>query len=359
MGAPLPIFRLDYGRSDAKAETSRWVLGFDFTDNVHGELDELDIRLDDREGYFSGAFWPQKGDDLTAAIGWDSGPLGGLYGCGAFEIDESWLEAPPRTVRVLALSPGPKHKHRQKNGRSFSNCTLRDIVERVAEGLEFGIGGKVPKIGFRHVIQKGETDLAFLRRLAEGFGCYLSVKDRRIGFTPIKDLLNQQVFATIQESDCSHYTLRTKTSEQHHAAVVRFFDPGTKARIAQFVKPLEPLIASRPRTPLEVVLKPRSYVPERVDALKLYGRVEDEAQAKARIDAAMLKAKMGQIEGTLTLAGDPRLRAGMKVGLEGFGVLDTEYLVKKARHRFERDSGYTTELDVAVNPLKPPTKASS
>jgi hypothetical protein len=210
----------------------------------------------------------------------------------------------------------------------------------------------VPKVAFRHVVQRGETDLAFLRRLAEAYGCALAVKDRTIGFTPLVDLLNMEVVATLRESDVSHYTLRSKTSEQHHAAVVRFFDPGTKARIAQLAKPLAPLIATNPRTPGEKGLVGRTWSPQRVDVLKLYGRVENEAQAKARIDAAMLKAKMGQVEGTMTIPGDPRLRAGMKVALEGFGVLDTEYLINKVRHRFDREGGYTAELDLSINPIQ-------
>lgn len=358
MAAPEPIFSLAYGKGDASASARPWVLGFDYTDNAHGELDELDIRLDDREGYFSGDFWPQKGDDLTAAIGWDSGPLAGLYGCGSFQIDEAWLEGPPRVVRVLALSAGPKSKHRQKNGRSFSDCTLKELASAVADGLQMQVGGKIPDLKFRHVIQRGETDLAFLRRLAESYGCALTVKDRTIGFVPWKDLCDRQIVATIHEADCSHYSLRTKTSDQHHAGVVRFFDPGTKTRIAQYAKAVTPLIASRPRTPAEKVLQPRSYYPERVDVLKILTRVENEAQAKAVKDAAMFRAKMGQIEGSLSLSGDPRLRSGMKVALQGFGALDTEYLLMKARHRYERDAGYTLDVDIALNPNKPATKVN-
>jgi phage protein D len=38
--------------------------------------------------------------------------------------------------------------------------------------------------------------------------------------------------------------------------------------------------------------------------------------------------------------------------LEGFGVLDTEYLINKVRHRFDREGGYTAELDLSINPIQ-------
>lgn len=49
---------------------------------------------------------------------------------------------------------------------------------------------------------------------------------------------------------------------------------------------------------------------------------------------------------TLTLIGNPKLVAGNTVQLEDCGRLSGKYLIESARHRRDRSSGYTTELEV-------------
>lgn len=49
--------------------------------------------------------------------------------------------------------------------------------------------------------------------------------------------------------------------------------------------------------------------------------------------------------------GNPRLSAGNKITLQGFGKLSGDWLIKAARNSLDRQSGYVTELEIARGPL--------
>ena len=61
--------------------------------------------------------------------------------------------------------------------------------------------------------------------------------------------------------------------------------------------------------------------------------------------------RRSSLNGSLTLTGTPQLTAGNKIELVGFGQLSGPWLITTARHAFDRNSGYTTELEVARGPV--------
>ncbi len=69
--------------------------------------------------------------------------------------------------------------------------------------------------------------------------------------------------------------------------------------------------------------------------------------ARIKADSALARHNEYQQNGSLTLTGTPQLTAGNKIELVGFGQLSGPWLIITARHAFERNSGYTTELEVA------------
>ncbi len=97
---------------------------------------------------------------------------------------------------------------------------------------------------------------------------------------------------------------------------------------------------------------------QRRDTLKVNSRAGDPESARIKSGFGTGKNNEYQQNGSLTLAGTPQLTAGNKIELSGFGQLSGDWLITSTRHVFERNSGYTTELEVARgpgNPNPPPT----
>ncbi|MDL5658004.1 phage protein D, partial [Escherichia coli] len=72
---------------------------------------------------------------------------------------------------------------------------------------------------------------------------------------------------------------------------------------------------------------------------------------RIKADSALARHNEYQQNGSLTLTGTPQLTAGNKIELVGFGQLSGPWLITTARHAFDRNSGYTTELEVARGPI--------
>ena len=55
---------------------------------------------------------------------------------------------------------------------------------------------------------------------------------------------------------------------------------------------------------------------------------------------------MLQVTGRIETEGTVLLVAGVNIDLMGFAIFDGKYHIESSRHRLERSSGYTTEIEV-------------
>ena len=102
-----------------------------YTDHHHGEADEIDIEVQDKDGRWKGAWKPEPGDVMELTI-YDGS--GGILPCGEFELDEPEAsgsrDGDVMTIRGLA-APITK-KLRTENTKAFEKQTLQAIVTQVA-----------------------------------------------------------------------------------------------------------------------------------------------------------------------------------------------------------------------------------
>lgn len=361
--APNPITEVLFGTDNVTAAISPMLVRVEVTDYLEGQADELEITLEDREGLFRGIYWPAKGDDLSVSIGYDSGPLKGLWPCGAFVVDETEAAGPPATMTLRGLSSSVKAVgQRQLKSRGFENQTLEQIAAKVADGWGGAVIGVVPDVTFARVTQSNETDLKFLTRMARKFGAVMKVRGTDLVFHKLSDLTGLDLLFRVEPQDVMQYRIRAKTADVPAQRVVRVWNPQTKRMVSQAVTEkmrassvkTEPLPKAGPAT-RTIIPGER---PGRLDVDKLMDRVEDAAQAQVRLDAALLRAQLNALECTITLHGDPRIRAGMSIGTLGFGEhLDGDFLVRRVRHVLDRSQGFITEVDMGAKPTKSNAKA--
>jgi phage protein D len=81
------------------------------------------------------------------------------------------------------------------------------------------------------------------------------------------------------------------------------------------------------------------------ETLKLNERVENAQQAQLRAGSHLHGHNMKKCQPEIDLPGTMAYRAGMTVGLSGFGHWDkNNYLVQEATHTLTRQRGYMTSL---------------
>ncbi|WP_294348502.1 contractile injection system protein, VgrG/Pvc8 family [Prosthecochloris sp.] len=322
-----PGWILEYEGKDITKDVSPYILNITYSDVLKGEADHLDIRLEDRNHQWKNGWWPQKGDNVRLAIGYNDEAL---VNCGVFQVDEVELSGPPDTVNLRALSAGVKEALRTENTAAYENKTLQEIAEEIAgkHGLTLigDVSEEKAKRRPRRITQRNEHDLTFLRRLGESEGVIFTVKDEQLVWHDMSLLDSKEIMMTINRMlDTSSYRFRSKTDLIYKACEVWYHDPQTK-KVITHIQQAEGVTTG--------------------DTLKLYDRCESKADAIVKAKAALRNRNGSQIEGTVSMPGAPRLAAGGNVVMVGFGVLDGTYQVVKARHSMTRGGGYTTDIDI-------------
>jgi uncharacterized protein len=317
---------------DVSKEISPLVLSVEYTDELHGRSDGLDLTLCDSDARWRTSWYPTKGDKLDLKFGWEGEAL---QSAGLFEVDEAEFSGPPSTFHVRALGSGIKHAMRQKRTIAYDGVTLKSMADKVAARHGLTVVGDVDAdLRLGRVTQHNEGDLAFLKTQAENWGHAFTVRGNQLVFHKLETLRNGAVALVLTPSMVSSWRLFDRTLGTAATAKVIHDDPKTKTTIqGQGIGPGG----------------------GGADNLVIVDRVENVAQADVRAQTAVDAANNDAFGGQFTMPGEPRLAAGVKVQAKGFGRFDRQYVVTQARHsmRGGQGGGFTTMVEIRLGEGKP------
>jgi len=321
---------LTYNGKDISTDIAPYVLSFSYTDNAHGKADDLQVKLEDREHLWKGDWFPEKGAKLVASIlceSWDSPeakPV--IMACGTFTLDEIELSGPPDTVSIKAVSAAMTTSIRQqKKTKAWENASLKQVAQDIADsnGLQLKYDGK--DFPFSRMDQRETSDLGFLQRMAEERGMNLKIADDTIVLMNAQGYDAKDTVRTITRGTQAIKSFRFKHKTQGvygKGTKLAFHDPATKQTRSYGYDP-------------KGAGADRNNINRRLD---IYEDGNSIAAAETR------GKNKHESEASLSLMGDPNLRATMTIELSGFKRFDATYAIETATHAFDRSSGYTTEL---------------
>lgn len=317
-----PVWRLAIEGRDVTREISPMVRSVTYTDHTHGESDELEIEVEDRNGLWRESWYPTEGDRVELVIGYQGESL---LPCGRFAIDEFESSGPPDVMTLRALAAGPIPAFRTRRSAAYEGQTLRQIAEAVAARHGLRLLGTIRNIRIERVTQSREDDLTFLRRLAEAYGYVFSIRGDQLIFFEVATLEAASPTWRILRTDVGGHRLRSATRATYRECEVSYHDPLRKQLVKRTVE------AKGVKTG---------------DTYKLHVRAETAAQAEEQARATLHRLNRKRTQGTLELEGNPRVVAGSNGTLSGWGKFDGTYQVMSSRHRIGRDTGYTLEIEV-------------
>lgn len=317
---------IKWAGKDVTGDISPYLIELTYTDFMEGESDTVEIVLEDIDHRWAGAWYPQFGDKVEVWIGYRNDKQ---LPCGEFEIDEIELSGPPDIMHVKALAAGVKRSVRTRNGRSYENTTLANIAATIARRNKLKLAGKIENIAIRHVNQVYETDLVFLKRLAQQYGYSFAVRGGYLHFFKRAEIKGGEPTLTITRQDVTRFRARDKVHGIAAVATVNYHDPRKKR--------------TRRHKAADKTAKTNA---RGVDELKVIARAESEEQARLKANAAIDRQNEDQTGMTLTMPGNVKLAAGNNVNLTGFGHFDGKYTITQSRHHFSRRSGYGSEPEL-------------
>ncbi len=333
---PEPVFVLRYNLKDITHDITAYATSITFTDKLSGESDELEVELEDSEQRWRDAWYPGMGDTLALQLGFKGKPL---TDCGGFSIDEIELSGPPDSVSIRGRSAPVTRAMRTKSNRGFENTTLAAIVGRIARKHKLKLEGQIEPLTLERITQYGESDLAFLKRLANDYGYMVKVTPQKLIFSHLGKLRDAPVIRTITPQEVSRWTLRDTLHEVYKGVKNKHQNSQTRTLVT--------FNADNTTTTRTEKKSSSSGMSTSSDIINTSDRVQNDEEARAKGKAKLDRKNEYKHAGTLSLEGDLSLRAGASVMLSGFGKSDGKWLIISARHSLARSSGLTTDIDIA------------
>lgn len=286
----------------------------------HGQANDFEMTVENRDRYFSDPSKIQLGDEVKFYVWFaDKTPVGLV----TFTIDEIEDSAPPSIVRLSGLSSDTVSKElRTLKSRGFEGTSLHKIVEDIAREHGFTpiIEGKDVRLERKE--QKEEHDLRFLTRLAEEYGYNFRIDGTKLYFIAME--VDEAKPALSIKGLLKSRTFRYKTFKTFQKSIVRYYDPKTKEFIE--VEELDPKIDTS-------------------NLIKMTIRAESREQAERIAKSSLRRKNRRQIEGEFECMGVPELQAGINILVEGEGeMFDGTWHIEEAHHEYSKDTGYTVRL---------------
>lgn len=324
--------QLKYEKKDISADLAPHLVGFSYTDHASGKADDLQITLDDREGLWRGAWFPDKGAMLTAVLiarYWESLTSQQQLPLGTFEIDEIECSGAPYVVTIKAVSvPESASLRGQDKTRAWEKTTLKTIAADIAGGAGMELLYETaddPKYDRRE--QTEESDLAFLQKLCNDAGLSLKVTAGQIVIFDDAKYESMDPVATItrNESDVSNFRGTSSLRDSYSACRVKYHNARKKQDVDYTFTP-----TNRPATGKTLVIN------EKVASI---------AEAETLAKKKLREKNKDEVKVSMTLPGNVLLVGGVTVALSGWGTFDGKYFIEQANHDVG-GSGYTTKIDL-------------
>ncbi len=222
-----PTVTLLYNGKDCTKDFSKYLNSLSFTDFEDEQSDELNISLNDSDGYFSSLWYPDKGDKLTCSIDFD----GTTFDCGTTTIDENTFDftLSGDTATIKALATSTNFSVRTNQIKNHSGKTLRQIADEIGKRYGFTVLGEGGEEKVGSIVQKNESDIAFLKRVSKLYGYIFNIKNNYLSFIKIDSLISQDPLFTLDKTDCKNISLSDSVTKLYGKCRVQYFDSKSKS----------------------------------------------------------------------------------------------------------------------------------
>ncbi len=332
---------ISFAGVDITEEIRPYLESLTYSDYESDESDELQIKLQDREGLWLEDWLTEAVQGAAAAKlkisakiireNWAGDGKDAVLPCETFELAGVNASGPPSEVTLKAVAlPFSSDIRQTKKSKNWASYHLQGIAKEMAGAAGLGLvyeAGNNPF--YRQIEQKKTSDIDFLTRLCKDAGISIKLSGDKLVLFERALYEAKPPVLTLKRGDSSYldYKLQSGSAKTRYSSCrVGYRDP---------VKGWIEGIARSPDFD-------ESQTSQRLEITqKVAGQGEAEQIAKARLALANSFAQTARF----TLPGNPDIAAGNAVQLEDFGGWSGKYLVSRARHEVGTN-GYQTTPDL-------------
>jgi uncharacterized protein len=287
---------------------------------------------------------PRRGAEFQVYMGYGLS----LAFMGRFEIEDIEIHVLPNRMILTGRAAELSGASKANRERSWDDISLQELVRQIANenGWQAVVDSEIGSHRYEWIAQINESDVHFLRRIANRHGAIFTVKSGTLifaikgeGVTPSGAQLTPVIIrpggfisdtCTFISSERDLYDLVASSypdRETGQRVEVTAKVPERKKSLAPGSSPLPP-----PR-PTEGILR-------------INEQFADEPEAKSAAIAKAKKLARSEWEFRVVIPGDPTARAGAPLTFIGVrsGMDDLPFIIETATHTYSK-SGYTTTLE--------------
>ncbi|WP_339271426.1 contractile injection system protein, VgrG/Pvc8 family [Paenibacillus sp. FSL K6-1330] len=387
---------INYNGKNITETLSDYNLDFSYTDATSGELDDLQIRVADRDRKWQKTWAPEEGDKIQVTIevvNWYQEVHRKKYNCGTFHVDGLTFSGAPDEVTIKAASfPISSAVRQEKRTKVWEKVKLSTIARDVASRAKLKLVIEVKNDPtYDRIEQEEKTDFAFLLELTSKEGIAVKVTDNKLVlFDEVKFEKGKSVatfergkdnilsyFFEWSADNCAYraceltydVTIKPKTPKKDNGGKDDgggIFDPEPKLMKAakkddgSIFEPgdggggsgTKPKPAKKKKKGKAKAIKQThkvTYIPPGAPSSGPILRVKENVDSKAdalRVAKNRLRERNKLAnKASLTVVGDIQIAAGVVITIVGFGRFDGKYIVDSVVHQIG-GGGYETRMDI-------------
>ena len=318
-----PDYKIVADDRDITERIRGWLLSLRITDKTGIESDTLELTLSDVAPHIQ---HPKTGAKITVSLGYRDA----LVRIGTYVVDEIEQSGPPDTLSIRARAFDYTSAMKAPRDRVWrdehARIKLYDIVQKIAGeyGLRAAVGDGLRDASYLWEMQQAESDLHFLQRLAKHHGAAVKINPDGValvktgdGKTAGGDALPTVALAA---ADLIEWSVTMTERGAYHSVSAQYRDTEQSDTVTVTIGDGEPVYKIR-----EIFADDRAAL----------------VAATAKSDALA----RGKSTLSLTMGGNPRIRAQYRVDLTGIREsVDGVWTVESVEHRLDR-AGYVTRLE--------------
>lgn len=326
---------------DITKDVRPYLLSLTYSDYESDESDELQIKLQDRDGLWLKDWLSEAIEGAAAAKlkisariireNWASDGKNAVLPCGNFELDSVTATGPPAVVTLKSVAlPFSSDIRQTKRSKLWASCHLREIAGEMAgaAGLTLVYEAEANPF-YRQVEQRKTSNIEFLSKLCKDAGLSLKLSGEKLVLFDRAVYEAKPPVLILKRGGGRYLSYKISSSSaksRYSSCRVGYRDPakGWIEGIA-YDKDYD---ASKTNQRLEIEQKVEN---------------KDEAEQIARVRLALANSFARTAD--FTLPGNPYIAAGNTVRLDGFGGFDGVYMVSCVKHEVGT-GGYMTMLNL-------------
>lgn len=329
---------LKYGKTDISAEIAKDVESFRYTDVAASQSDSMSVTVNAREEKWKNAWMPEKGVKLYPTIVVQNWNIGGIKNgyrdysteCGAFVLDDMSFSGAPDTLTMSGVAkPNDTSFSERERTATWKKTSVKKIAETIAGryGLELKFEGDDHDID---ALEQDATDSAFLQELCSTYALVIKVYELKLWIYDREQYKAKPAAWTVYEQppqsdptalciEPGSFKWDTKLAGTYTGGIYTYTNKQKKINIS-----------------VKVGTEERQ--------LKLTGKVSGEADARARLVAAIKNANHGATQISFTMSGYPAGASAQCINVVGYGKMGGKYFIDEMEHVFSPSSGYKTQV---------------